>query len=166
MTTLPQITTILALSSQLLAFASHASAHTLPASLASEAVAAAVDACEKQGYHVTATIVNPEGIVVATLRDTHAPPHTLDSAKTKAYTMASFAQTTGLNETSELSRRILSTPESSQLSNLPGVLFVAGGVAIKKGKGTYGRARHDVKIAEGDVVTLDLPAASVAKVRA
>ena len=31
--------------------------------------------------------------------------------------------------------------------------------------GALSRARHDTKIAEGDVVTLDLPAASVAKVR-
>lgn len=38
-------------------------------------------------------------------------------------------------------------------------------VSIKKAHGAYGRARHDAKVAEGDVVTLDLPASSVAKVR-
>lgn len=36
---------------------------------------------------------------------------------------------------------------------------------VKKAAGALARARHDTKIAEGDVVTLDLPAASVAKVR-
>jgi Trk K+ transport system NAD-binding subunit len=39
-------------------------------------------------------------------------------------------------------------------------------VGIKKTKGAYGRARYDMKIAEGDIVSIDLPAAGVAKVRA
>jgi Trk K+ transport system NAD-binding subunit len=38
-------------------------------------------------------------------------------------------------------------------------------VGIKKAKGGYGRARYDMKIAEGDIVSIDLPAAGVAKVR-
>lgn len=38
-------------------------------------------------------------------------------------------------------------------------------VGIRKDGGAHLRARHDTKLAEGDIVTLDLPAASVAKLR-
>lgn len=38
-------------------------------------------------------------------------------------------------------------------------------VGIKKPKGGFTRARHDMKLEEGDVVTLDLPAETVTKVR-
>jgi voltage-gated potassium channel len=37
-------------------------------------------------------------------------------------------------------------------------------VGIKMG-GRFGRAKHDIKLADGDVLTLDLPAANVAKIR-
>ncbi|MCA9585929.1 MAG: NAD-binding protein [Myxococcales bacterium] len=38
-------------------------------------------------------------------------------------------------------------------------------VGLRRGEGKFTRARYDVVIEEGDVVTLDLPASSVAKVR-
>ena len=42
--------------------------HRLPAPLAPEAAAAAVTSCAKQGYKVTASIIDTDGVVQAMLR--------------------------------------------------------------------------------------------------
>ena len=50
--------------------------HRLPAVLALEAVSEAVTACAKQGYKVSATVIDPEGVRIAMLRGDRAgvPP--------------------------------------------------------------------------------------------
>ncbi len=65
--------------------------HRLAAGLANEAVAEAVAACAKNGYTVTAIVVDIDGVRQAVLRGDGAPVHTLDSAYAKAYTAASLA---------------------------------------------------------------------------
>jgi hypothetical protein len=51
--------------------------YRLSAALAAEAVAEAVAACAKQGYKVTATIIDTDGITQATLRGDGASMTTL-----------------------------------------------------------------------------------------
>ena len=65
--------------------------HRLAAVLANEAVAEAVATCVKNGYAVTAIVVDIDGVRQAVLRGDGAPVHTLDSAYAKAYTAASLA---------------------------------------------------------------------------
>jgi len=60
--------------------------HRLSAGLAAEAVAEAVAACAKQGYKVTATIVDYDGVEQAMLRGDGAMMTTLDASRDKAYT--------------------------------------------------------------------------------
>ena len=60
--------------------------HRLSAALAAEAVAEAVAACAKQGYKVTAAIVDTDGVTQATLRGDDASMTTLGAARDKAYT--------------------------------------------------------------------------------
>src|SRR5215813_1580497 len=61
-------------------------AHRLSAALAAEAVAEAVASCAKQGYKVTAAIVDDDGVVQAMLRGDVASMTTPKSARDKAYT--------------------------------------------------------------------------------
>jgi hypothetical protein len=61
--------------------------HRLSAGLAAEAVAEAVAACAKQGYRVTATVVDLDGVDQASLRGDGASMSTLDAAHDKAYTV-------------------------------------------------------------------------------
>ncbi len=61
--------------------------HRLSAGLAAEAVAEAVAACAKQGYRVTAAVVDLDGVDQASLRGDGASITTLDAAHDKAYTV-------------------------------------------------------------------------------
>ena len=66
----------------------------LPLTLASQAAQKAVTQCTKDGYRVTATVVDRAGVVRAMLREDGAGPHTIDSSRKKAYTSASLRRPT------------------------------------------------------------------------
>ena len=101
--------------------------HRIPAALALEAVAAAVDACAKQGYAETAVLVDADGVRQALLRGDGAGAHSLDSATYKAYTSASFK-----SDTSALVTRAAQNPAfAALLAKLPNLLAIGGGVVIK-----------------------------------
>ena len=108
-------------------------ATSLPLGLAVEAAQTALQTCQKDGFSVTVTVVNADGLTQVLLRGDQTGPHTLDSSKYKAYTVASIAPIVNMDTTSEIAKRILSTPGSSQLANLPNILLVGGGVAIRSG---------------------------------
>lgn len=112
----------------------------LSAALAHEAVGAAVAACAKSGYAVTAIIVNSDGVRQAMLRGDGAPVHTLDSAYAKAYTAASLAPVRKDDSTKAISERIAKTPgvSTAGLSSLPYINFTPGGVTIVAGSEAIG----------------------------
>ena len=103
----------------------------LAAALANEAVALAVATCAKNGYAVTAVVVDLDGVRQAVLRGDGAPVHTLDSAYAKAYTAASLAPVRKESSTKEIFERISKNPSTTaSLGNLPNVTFTPGGVTI------------------------------------
>ena len=61
--------------------------HRLSAALASEAVTEAVASCAKQGYKITATVVDSDGVTQAMLRGNGASMTTIGAAHDKAYTV-------------------------------------------------------------------------------
>ncbi len=68
--------------------------HRIPAVLAAEAVTEAVAHCAGQGYAETAVLVDADGVTQAVLRGDRVGSHSLDSARDKAYTAASFKSDT------------------------------------------------------------------------
>jgi uncharacterized protein GlcG (DUF336 family) len=104
--------------------------HRIPASLAVEAASEAIATCEKQGYHETAVVVDADGVTIAAVRGDGTGAHTLDSARDKAYTAASFK-----HDTLALAER---RSEIGDLAKLPHVMFFGGGVAIKIGEELVG----------------------------
>src|SRR3977135_605354 len=106
--------------------------HRLSAALAHEAVGEAVAACAKNGYAVTAIVVDLDGVRQAVLRGNGAAVHTLDSAYAKAYTAASLAPVRGETSTRQIFERIAKQPgmTTSGLASLPNVTFTPGGVTI------------------------------------
>lgn len=109
--------------------------HRLPAALVLEAVAEAVRACASQGQRVSATVVDIDGIEIATLRGDGSGVHTIGSAHAKALTAVSLAAP------------ILNLETTGQLAELfqqqgfqvpPGMLFRAGGSVIKLGDEVIG----------------------------
>ena len=84
--------------------------------------------CRKQGYQATATVVDKNGIIQAVVRDTLAPPVSIDISKAKAYTSINFTA-----DTSSMESR-----QNSSIGNFEGLLISAGGVVINVGGIIYG----------------------------
>ena len=108
--------------------------HRLSAALANEAVGAAVEACAKQGYHVTATLLDDAGHHQAVLRGDGTDIHTLDSSEMKAYTAISFrTDTIALVE-----RAKKEGGPPSAVAKDPKMILAQGGVVIKIGNEVIG----------------------------
>jgi uncharacterized protein GlcG (DUF336 family) len=90
-----------------------------------DAVRAALAKCQADKLpFVTVALVDRFGTVQALLRGDNAAEHTIEAAKQKAYTAAAFGA-----PTSELAKRVNGNGPS--ISDLPGTLFLAGGVPLK-----------------------------------
>lgn len=94
---------------------------------ATRAAEAALAQCQADDLpFVSVAVVDRFGQVQAMLRGDNAAEHTLESARMKGYTAAAF----GAN-TSELSER--ASGDGATIRDLPGTLFLAGGVTVKAG---------------------------------
>ena len=99
---------------------------TLSFETANQLAIAAAEACRKQGYQVSASVVDRNGNILALVRDPLAGVHTLEVSRQKAYTAATFQ-----TATSEMKN-------FDALRFAPEVLLVGGGVPIKVGGHFYG----------------------------
>lgn len=101
----------------------------LPLSLAGKAIEASLDACKKDGYKVTASVVDRAGVLRAMVRADGAGPHTVDSSRKKAYTAASLRRST-----TELAELINKVPTLHALRDMNDqVLVLGGGLPIEIG---------------------------------
>lgn len=101
----------------------------LPLSLANKAIQAAVDACKKDGYRVSVSVVDRSGVLRAMGRADGAGPHTVDSSRKKAYTTASVRRPTG-----ELADLITKVPTLQSLRDMNSeILILGGGLPIEIG---------------------------------
>lgn len=101
----------------------------LPFSLAQRATQAAIDACKKDGYRVSASVVDRAGLLRAMGRADGAGPHTIDSSRKKAYTAASLRRAT-----SELADLMSRTPTLQALRDMnEHILMLGGGLPIEIG---------------------------------
>ncbi|KXV32080.1 hypothetical protein AD939_04270 [Gluconobacter oxydans] len=98
------------------------------AALASEAVRI----CAAQGYSVTATIVDTSGHEQAVIKDDTVPLQSLSVAYRKAYTAYSYGLAFNKNTTSELIAAGVTGPANGALNTIPEVLFVPGGVTLRR----------------------------------
>jgi uncharacterized protein GlcG (DUF336 family) len=53
----------------------------------------AVDKCRADGYHVTVTVIDEDGLLKAFLRDDGSAPHTIDFSRKKAFSALTFRRT-------------------------------------------------------------------------
>ncbi|MBD7994373.1 heme-binding protein [Arthrobacter sp. Sa2CUA1] len=97
----------------------------ITATASAAAVQAALSRCVSDNLpFVTVALVDRFGTVQALLRGDNAAEHTIEAAQQKAYTAAAFGA-----PTSELSQRV--TGSGPGIADLPGTLFLAGGVPLK-----------------------------------
>lgn len=99
----------------------------LPAALAGKAAQAALDHCKKDGYRVSASVVDRAGVLRAMLRADGAGPHTVESSRKKAYTAASLRR-----PTTDLAEMIAKQPVLQSLRDMnDSILMVGGGLPIE-----------------------------------
>ena len=99
----------------------------LPAGLATKAIHAAVEFCKKDGYRVTATVVDRAGVIRAMVRSDGAGPHTVESSRKKAFTAASLKR-----PTSELAEVMGKNPALQGLRDMDrNILILGGGLPIE-----------------------------------
>jgi uncharacterized protein GlcG (DUF336 family) len=108
-------------------------ANRLSAVLASELVAAAVDACAKQDQEVTGVVVDISGVQQAMLRGDGAGINTVTTAYHKAFTAVGFK-----TDTIDLVARSQGGRVSSAIAKVPNLLLAQGGVLFKAGDEVIG----------------------------
>ena len=89
---------------------------------------ATIDECRKQGYQVSVTVVDRNGIPQVMLRDTLGPPVSVGISKDKAYTSANFTAASGG----------LERMKGSPLYTRDGLAMMAGAVLIEAAGSVYG----------------------------
>ncbi len=106
---------------------------SLAPGIAIELAQAALMDCQKRGYQVAIAVVDRFGVVQVVLRDRFAGPHTPATATGKAWTAATFR-----NSTSGLFA--ISQPGMMQagIRNLPGVVIIGGGLIVESGGSLVG----------------------------
>ncbi len=94
---------------------------------------AVMEECREKGFQVSVAVVDRFGVVQVILRDRFAGAHTVETARRKAWTSASFREDT-------LSMAELTAPgeELSGARHIEGALMLAGGVPIQAAGSTVG----------------------------
>jgi uncharacterized protein GlcG (DUF336 family) len=102
--------------------------------MATKAVQAAIEACKKDGYRVSVSIVDRAGVLRAMGRADGAGSHTVDSSRKKAYTASSLRRAT-----TELADLIGKVPTLEALRDMhPEILILGGGLPIEIGGDVVG----------------------------
>jgi uncharacterized protein GlcG (DUF336 family) len=106
----------------------------LPLAFATKAAQAAMEACKKDGYRVSASIVDRAGVLRAMGRADGAGSHTVESSRKKAYTAASLRRAT-----TELAELIGRVPTLQALRDMnDDILMLGGGLPIDIGGDVVG----------------------------
>jgi uncharacterized protein GlcG (DUF336 family) len=101
--------------------------------LANQIASATVAACQANGHAVSAAVVDRAGQLRALQRADNAGPHTIDSARAKAYTSASAR-----NATLAMMDAAQKNPAAANLVHMPGFLLLGGGVPVRAGNDVIG----------------------------
>ncbi len=94
----------------------------LPLGTANKAIQAALDACKKDGYRVSVSVVDRAGVLRAMGRADGTGSHRVDSSRKKAYTAASLRR-----PTSELADLIMKVPTLQALRDMNSEILILGG---------------------------------------
>ncbi len=99
-------------------------------SVAAEAAQAAVDKCRADGFRVTVVVLDHAGVIKTVLRDDGTSPHTVDTARKKAFTSLAFRI-----PSSDFIQRSESNPG---LRAIEGTIALGGGLPIRSGNEVIG----------------------------
>ena len=106
------------------------SGYSLPLALALKASNAAMASCERQGYAVSAAVVDTSGVVRLEIKGDHSTIHTTATAYRKAYTVVTFGPIFRFDVSSAFAALAAKNPA---LATGPDVAALPGAAAIKVG---------------------------------
>ncbi len=106
---------------------------TLTPEAALKAAQTALESCRKQGYQVAVAVTDRSGLLQVLLRDRFAGAHTVTVAADKAWTAASFRQST-----LEFGRETQAGKPMSAIRDVPRVIAAVGGLPIEGGGSMLG----------------------------
>jgi uncharacterized protein GlcG (DUF336 family) len=106
---------------------------------------AALEDCREKGFQVAVAVVDRFGVVQVILRDRFAGPHTIETARRKAWTAVSFRV-----DTLEMADLTAPDEELSGARHIPGVLMLGGGVPVEAAGSTIGAVGVSGATATGD----------------
>ena len=109
------------------------SERSLSLNAALEMATTALEACRKEGYKVTITVLNRAGRTAVVLHDSGANPHTLENSLRKAYTSLTFRRPSG-----EFGKQQQSNPPPHAQVLLDKVTTGEGGLPIVSSKEVIG----------------------------
>lgn len=93
--------------------------------VALELTQATLKSCRASGYQVAVVVVDRFGILQTAVRDQLAGPHTVETARRKAWTAISFR-----TDTVTMAEETQAGKEQSGVRHVPGALMVGGGVPV------------------------------------
>lgn len=105
--------------------------YALPLNLALEAATEAVRVCTQQGYHVTATVVDMDGVPQVALRGDGATIHTAESSFDKAYTVVTLGPIFNFDTSGKFFDLTKTSPYAPRLATMHNVMALPGAVAFK-----------------------------------
>lgn len=92
---------------------------------ANRLAASAIDACRRQGRDIVVSVLDRGGNLVALQRADGVGPHNTDASRRKAYTALSTR-----SATLALARKAQAEPDAHNLTTLPALLLLGGGVPL------------------------------------
>jgi uncharacterized protein GlcG (DUF336 family) len=104
--------------------------YVLPLEFALEAAKEAVRVCGVQGYRVTATVVDMDGIPQVVLRGDGATVHTGESSFEKAFTVITLGPEFGFDTSGALFQLVKTNPYAPRLAQVRHVMALPGAVAF------------------------------------
>ncbi len=93
----------------------------------------ALEKCRADGYHVSVTVLDRDGLVKAAFRDDGAGPHTIVTSRRKAFTSVTFRR-----PSADWAKRVLTDPAVAGLKDTEGTIALGGGMPIKAGNEVIG----------------------------
>lgn len=105
--------------------------YALPLNLAVEAATDAVRVCAQNGYQVSATVVDMDGVRQVDLRGDGATIHTAESSYDKAYTVVTLGPIFDFDTSGKFFEMTKTSPYAPRLSTMHNVMALPGAVAFK-----------------------------------
>jgi uncharacterized protein GlcG (DUF336 family) len=103
----------------------------LPLDVAVESSMEAIRVCEANGYRVTATVVDMDGVAQLVLRGDGATVHTPESSYQKAYGVITLGPMFGFDTSAALYELVKTNPYAPRLASVRNVMALPGAVAFK-----------------------------------